>query len=397
MLVVATTSLVTFAFLIPLGLLVGTVAEYRAVSAATLQAESLVPVVSANDRRTVGLTVDQINATSGGPAVTVFWADGSSAGPARSSAAVQLGLRGRSFSVDLPDGRQVLVSVQGATGNPAVITAFVTDRELHRGVLPARLLLAVLGVVMIGAGILVADRLARTIVRPITELAGVSLRLARGDLTARATRAGPPEVRDVGTALNQLADRIDQLLREERESAADLSHRLRTPLTALRLDAEALPAGPDGDRVRDDVDRLERAVSQVIADTRRPNGEGAACDATAVITGRLEFWSALAEDTGRAVARDLPTEPIRVRMAATELEAAVDALLGNVFAHTPDGTDFAVRLSVTEGRARLLISDQGPGFATDPRELTGRGASGKGRPGWAWTSPGVPRGAPAAS
>ena len=232
LLVVATASLVTLAFLIPLGLLVEQVAEYRTVSAATLQAESLVSVVGANDRQTVELTIDQINATGGGPEVTVFWADGSKAGPEQTSAAVQLGLRGRSFSVDVPGGRQVLVSAQGAPGGPAVITAFVTTQDLHHGVLRARLILALLGLVMIGGGALVADRLARSITRPISELAGVSLRLARGDLTARATRSGPPEVRDVAAALNQLAGRIDHLLREERESAADLSRRCRPARTA---------------------------------------------------------------------------------------------------------------------------------------------------------------------
>ena len=44
-------------------------------------------------------------------------------------------------------------------------------------------------------------------------------------------------------AVNRLAGRIGELLAAEREAAANLAHRLRTPLTALRLDAEALPAG----------------------------------------------------------------------------------------------------------------------------------------------------------
>lgn len=381
LLVVATTTLVTLAFLVPLALLVRTVAEDRSVSAATLQAESLVSVVAASDRSTVRQTVDQVNA-SGGPPVTVFWADGTRTGPAESSAAVELGLRGRSFSVDVPGGRQVLVSVQGAPSGPAVIAAFVTDRELHRGVLQAWLILALLGLLLIGAGVLVADRLARSMVRPITELARVSLRLARGDLEARATHAGPPEVRNVAAALNHLADRILQLLRDERESAADLSHRLRTPLTALRLDAEALPAGADGDRIRDDVDQLERAVSRVIADTRRPIDRSSGSDAARIVAARFDFWSALAEDTGREASIDLPDEPVPVGLSVADLEAAVDALLGNVFAHTPDGTAFTVRLAIDDQVARLEVADQGPGFPAGGDDgLLHRGISGKGSTG----------------
>ncbi|QDP95966.1 HAMP domain-containing histidine kinase [Microlunatus elymi] len=380
LLVVATTSLVTLAFLIPLALLVQMVAEYRAVSAATLRAESLVSVVAASDRSTVGLTVDQVSAGNGAE-VTVFWSDGTQAGPARPNAAVELGLAGRSFSVDTANGRQVLVSVQGAPDGPALIAAFVTDHDLHRGVLHAWLILTGLGLLLIGAGVLVADRLAHSMVRPITELSRVSLRLSRGDLSARATPAGPSEIRDVATALNHLAERIRQLLREERESAADLSHRLRTPLTALRLDAEALPAGPDGDRIRDDVDRLERAVSRVIAETRRPDEPAAGCEAGRIVRTRLDFWSALAEDTDRRMSVDLPDAPITVALPADELEAAVDALLGNVFAHTPDGTAFAVKLRRDTSGVRLEVSDDGPGFATDPDALLDRGTGGKGSSG----------------
>ncbi|NIT76487.1 MAG: HAMP domain-containing protein, partial [Thermoplasmata archaeon] len=60
-------------------------------------------------------------------------------------------------------------------------------------------------------------------------------RMGEGDLDARVEPSEPEEIRDVGEAFNQLARRLDQLLVEERESVADLSHRLRTPLTSLRL------------------------------------------------------------------------------------------------------------------------------------------------------------------
>ncbi|WP_202862978.1 HAMP domain-containing protein [Ornithinimicrobium murale] len=53
-----------------------------------------------------------------------------------------------------------------------------------------------------------------------------------GELDARVRPSGPGEVRAIGGALNHLATRIGELLAAERESVADLSHRLRTPLTA---------------------------------------------------------------------------------------------------------------------------------------------------------------------
>jgi signal transduction histidine kinase len=223
-------------------------------------------------------------------------------------------------------------------------------------------------------------------VGPIGELSAVSERLARGDLNARARPAGPPEVRRVATALNHLARRIRDLLRQEREAAADLSHRLRTPLTALRLDAEALTGSDGADRICADVDALERAVTRVIAEARhavtdaevQAAGGPAHCDAAAVVRERVDFWSVLADDTERDVTTDLAPSPLPVGLSANDLSAAVDALLGNVFAHTCDGTRFAVTLTaVPGGGARLVIRDYGPGFpGPSPHQLLQRGASG---------------------
>lgn len=387
LLAAATTSLVLVAFLVPLALLVRTVAADRAVNAATLQAQSLTSVVATTDRSTLRLTLEQINATAADP-FTVFLSDGTVLGaPAARTAAVKLAASGRSLTVATAGGLQVLVSVQGAAGRSGVIATFVPDAELRRGVARAWLILLALGVTLVVVGVGVADRLARTMVRPIGELSAVSHRLARGDLDARAHPGGSPEIRDVATGLNHLAARIGDLLREEREAAADLSHRLRTPLTALRLDAEALHDPGEADRVSADIDALERAVTQAISDARRATANTAAgaasCDATEVVRERVEFWSALAEDTDRAVDVALAARPLRVRLPRGELAACVDALLGNVFAHTPDGTGFAVSLTdLPGGGARLVIADQGPGFpASSTGGLLQRGTSGAGSTG----------------
>jgi signal transduction histidine kinase len=184
----------------------------------------------------------------------------------------------------------------------------------------------------------------------------------------------------VGSALNRLADRIDQLIAEERETVADLSHRLRTPLTALRLDAEALRDATEAERVGQHVSALERTLTAVIHAARRPQREGRlpSSDATAVVAARVDFWSALADDQGRTVTVSLPGEPLLVRSSADDLAAAVDALLENVIAHTPEGTAFSVTLMPTDSGAQLVIADEGPGI--DPNALA-RGRSDRGSSG----------------
>jgi signal transduction histidine kinase len=217
-------------------------------------------------------------------------------------------------------------------------------------------------------------------VSPIADLAAVSLRLARAELTARAVPAGPPELREVASALNHLAGRIQDLLRAEREQVADLSHRLRTPLTALRLEAESLRDPDDATRIAAAADSIERSVTAVIQQARRKAvGGQAGCDAAAVVTERVAFWSVLAEDTDREVRRELPTAPLPVAVSADDLSAALDALLGNIFAHTPDGTNLTVALTARPGGARLTVTDEGPGFPDV--DLLRRGASGGGSTG----------------
>ncbi|MGE5286612.1 MAG: histidine kinase dimerization/phospho-acceptor domain-containing protein [Micromonosporaceae bacterium] len=96
--------------------------------------------------------------------------------------------------------------------------------------------------------------------------------------------------------LNHLAACIRELLQEEREASAELSHRLRTPLTALRLDAEALHDPGEAVHVGADIDALERAVTQAISEARRPGWAAAPafCDAAGVVAERARFWSVLA-------------------------------------------------------------------------------------------------------
>jgi signal transduction histidine kinase len=373
LLVLATTSLIVIAFLVPLALLVRQVAQDRATVRATADIQGIVPVAGTSDIRQLGLTVGQLAASSGRP-VTIFLGNGTVLGtPVAVTPAVELALRGQSLTVSEGGGaREIVVAVQGRPEGPAVVRTVVSAAEAGRGVTRSWLVLAVLAAVLVLLGLVVADRLARRLVRPITALSDVSHRLANAELTARAEPDGPPELREVAGALNHLAGRIQELLRQEREHVADLSHRLRTPLTALRLEAEGLRDPEESARLAAAADGLERAVSGLIRQARSrsdPSSPGR-CDAAAVVGERAAFWAVLAEDTGRRMEVELVPGPQPVALAAEELAAAVDALLGNVFAHTPEGTPFSVRLT---GAPSVIVADEGPGM---PSELAARGVSG---------------------
>ena len=391
LLVVATSSLVLVSFLVPLALVLRTLAADRAISAATAQTQSMAPLVTTLETSNLQLTVDQVNAETNTP-VTIFLPSGTELGqPAPVSPAVLLARKGRSFSAEAPGGEQVLVAVEGLPGGAAVIRTFVPGSVLRHGVTRAWLLLGGVGLLLLVLSVLVADQLARSLVRPLTALALASDRLAAGDLSARAAVAGPPEVRRAGAGLNRLAVRIGDLLAHERETVADLSHRLRTPLTALRIDAESLRDDAEMERLLADVGSVERTVSEIIREARRQRkgggevGGGGApviCDAARVIAERAAFWWPLAEDQDRRMTVEVANGPVPVFVAADDLATCADILLGNVFAHTPEGVAFAVRLSRrAAGGAWLIVADNGPGFGdADPtrRGQSSRGSTGLG-------------------
>jgi signal transduction histidine kinase len=282
----------------------------------------------------------------------------------------------------VPGGEIAQQVVRGSAGIYRV-TVFRSDSALASGATNWWLLLAGASLFLIAVAAVGGEIVTRRIVRPLLVTAQTAHRISAGDVTARAPTDGPREVAEVGTALNRLADRIDELIAEERETVADLSHRLRTPLTALRLDAEALRDPVEADRVGSQVSEVERTLTAVIRAARRPQREGRmpSSDATAVVAERVQFWSALADDQGRGWQVALPPGPLPVRAGAEDLAAAVDALLENVIAHTPEGSGFSVSLSaLPAGGAVLVVSDEGPGIAVDAlaRGRSDRGSSGLG-------------------
>ena len=241
LLVAATTSVVLLAFLLPLAVLVSRVASSSAVSEATTRSQAVVSAVASGaDDAELAAVIQPLERT--GLEVTV--------GAPRS---VTL----RETTVSRTAAGAALLRQPVVTPDGEIVVETLVPRELLReGVRRAWFVLGLLGVLLVSLSLVVADRLARSITTPITRLAAAAERLAGGDLTARVDPSGPVEVREVGTAINQLAGRIGELLATERESAADLSHRLRTPITALRLDVDALPAGEDRDRLAAAVDEF---------------------------------------------------------------------------------------------------------------------------------------------
>src|SRR5262249_5249332 len=149
LLVMATSSLVLVSFLVPLALVLRTLAADRAVSSATVQARWMATLVATLGTDKLGIAVAQVNAQARTSLVTVFLPSGETLGPpAPRDAAVRLAARGRSFTTAVPGGVEVLVAVQGLAPEPAstaVIRTFVPDAQLRHRVTRAWQLLGCVG------------------------------------------------------------------------------------------------------------------------------------------------------------------------------------------------------------------------------------------------------------
>lgn len=375
----AVTTLVALAFCIPLGLLVITAAQDRALREAERQALGLSPVVVvATDRELVLSSIMSTEAGQDGRVGVHLPALGT-VGASRAGAGAVDDVRQRQVAgtAEVPGGRVYLRPVALPRGLIAVIEVYVPATTLRSGVGTALMVLTLVALVLIVLCAFLADRLAAQIVRATRDLARTATSLGAGRLHARTRPSGPSEIEEVGTALNVLADRFVELLAAERELAGNLSHRLRVPLTALRLNAEAMPAGDDRDRQLRVVDRLEQEINAVITEAGRPLAARPRlqCDLGAVVTDRTAFWGALAEDQGRPWHADPPPAGVTVPAAFSVVAEALDVLLGNVFHHSPEDAACRVTMRRAGGVAEVVVEDAGPGF-TDPQAALARGVSG---------------------
>jgi signal transduction histidine kinase len=386
----AAISMVLLAMLVPMAILVRSYALEDRLARAALEVQAVETVVSGQDAGAVGQYVVRFNDARGHTRVTVLYPDGLEIGPDRGQDELVLDARntGRARVDDVPGGSQILVPVSRG-GNSAlpsltpVIRVVVDEPGVDSVVGVAWGLLGLLALALLAGSLVVVDRLGRSFVQPIRQLAEHTQSLGgTGTVAPLADVTGPPEVQELAGAVDRLVGRIQLLLARERENVADLSHRLRTPVTALRLRVEAVDDPALRERLGGDLDALQATVDEIVREARRSEREGLdpRTDAVAVITERVHHWAPLAEDQGRAYELDLATSGPLLRASRADLEAMVDVLLDNVFSHTPD--DAAVRITLAAGTdlVELVVEDAGPGLPAG-LDATGRGESGAGSTG----------------
>ncbi|MFL5825603.1 MAG: histidine kinase dimerization/phospho-acceptor domain-containing protein [Thermoleophilaceae bacterium] len=257
---------------------------------------------------------------------------------------------------------------RAGTSRGAVVVAEAPTSEARARVTRAWLLIASLAVGGVAAAIGLAFVQARRLAQPLESLAHSSARLGAGDFSMRAGRFSIPEVDALARVLDGSAERIARLVAREREFSANVSHQLRTPITALRLRLEelGLRTVPAEDRAELDaalaeMDRLEATISDLLAYARRESaGQAVDLDLAELVRQHAATWRLLFARAGRHL-NVLAPIPVPARASAGAIGQVLDVLLDNALAHGGGLTTISVE--VQGGRALVAVEDEGPGIA----------------------------------
>ena len=228
--------------------------------------------------------------------------------------------------------------------------------------------------------------------RPLDNIGATAEAIAAGDLSRRVERAEErTEVGRLGLALNRMLGQIESAFDERRATedrlrrfVADASHELRTPLTSIRGYAELFRRGaadrPEDlatamRRIEEESARMGVLVEDLLLLARLDQAnldhdQGRPFEVTPVDLARL---AADAVDDARAVSPDRPIafadgSPVMVQGDELRLRQVAANLLSNAQVHTPPGTAVRVSVAAAGDRARLEVSDDGPGLAPDLAE-----------------------------
>ncbi len=285
----------------------------------------------------------------------------------------------------------IFVAVPAGSGGSVLGAVRITypATTLEDSVRDNWLRLGVLSLVVLAAVTIVGFTLARSVTRPVRALEETAASLSAGDLAARVTVSGPPEIRELGRTFNETADWLEALIDSQRGFVADASHQLRTPLTALRLRLENLryavdPADlPAVEAALSETGRLTRLVDGLLA-LARAEAEHAprqVIDLTTIAADRAGAWEPLASDGDVTIVTELPpTAPARLMPGATE--QILDNLISNALDATGEGGVITISVVAAGDLWELHVADEGPGMTEEQRAAAfDRFASGKGERG----------------
>ena len=235
-----------------------------------------------------------------------------------------------------------------AHGRDVVLLVAEPAAPLHARILRYWVALSLFGVGVLAVATALGTILARSLTRPLEHIEAAVAAVGAGHLSERApVGRGPAELKTLGETVNEMADRLEELVHTQRAFLADASHQLRTPLTALRLRLENLEDTLEPEHRADltpalaETDRLSRIVDGLLTLARAEGGvrqTREAVDVQAALADRAEAWSALAEERQVTLACEpSPVVANRAVLSALACPGHLEQILDNLLANAARG------------------------------------------------------------
>lgn len=301
------------------------------------------------------------------------------------------------LTATLPGGR---VLVTGAEPTGDVYEAKVTEdkvvvvakipRDVNVMLVRGQgVVVVALSALALGVAMLIALFYARRLTRPLEDFAEIAGRLATGDRRQVSRRYGIAELDAVADVLDQGASNFNDLLESERRVTAEMSHQLRTPLTALSLRLEEILGSDDPVVVHAEataalglVERLSGVVDDVVSVSRGfPLGPQSTYSLDSLVASQIVEWSPTFQAAGREL-RSVGLSRLEVDGAFGAQSQALGTLIENALQHGAGTTTVRVRRSGSW--AVVEVSDEGVGVAPEveprvfERSVSGGDSSGLG-------------------
>jgi two-component system sensor histidine kinase BaeS len=231
------------------------------------------------------------------------------------------------------------------------------------------------GLVLVALAVFLIARAGRRVAAPVADVMEAADRVAAGDYETRVQERGPREVQRLGRAFNEMAERLGTNETRRRQLLADVTHELRTPLSVIQANLEALIDGlyPIDQahlrpvleetkvmaRLLDDLQTLSTAEAGVLTLHREPTDPGHLIDSA------VHAYTAQAEEAGdRLERRGADTIP-DIDVDRLRIGEVLSNLLSNALRHTPAGGRIVVEVHATQDGVEFSIADTGTGIASE--------------------------------
>jgi signal transduction histidine kinase len=235
-------------------------------------------------------------------------------------------------------------------------------------------MLAAGGLAIVLLAIVIANRTAGWVLRPVEAVDRAMGEIGHGRLEARIPPStGPPELRQVIARFNEMAGRVEHLMRRQQEFVSNASHELRNPLNALMLRVEDLAlsapnvSATEVAHVRAEAVRMAHILDALLLLADDANlGYGAeALDLAELVTRRVESWRMLAVE--QQVELTMPADDTWAVANEIVVECAFDAVMDNAVKFSPVGGRLEVEVTTPGDLVEITVRDHGPGVP--PQEL----------------------------